>query len=100
MPPLAASDQLAFAITAAVQHGNVEDLRRLLHEHPELANTAVITKTGTPRTPVLIATDWPGHFPNVGATIAALAAAGADVNVHLPPHPKDPNCVETPLHQA
>jgi ankyrin repeat protein len=47
-----------------------------------------------------VATDWPGHFPGVAATIAALAGAGADVNARMPPHPKDPNCVETPLHWA
>ena len=47
-----------------------------------------------------IATDWPGHFPNVAATIAALAAAGADVNARTSPHPTDPNCLETPLHWA
>src|SRR5207248_5989645 len=39
------------------------------------------------------AVDWPGHFPNVGRTIAVLVAAGADVNVRcLGPHQ------ETPLH--
>jgi uncharacterized protein len=42
-----------------------------------------------------VATDWPGHFPNVGATIAALVAAGADVNARFRgPH------TEMPLHWA
>ena len=44
--------------------------------------------------------DWPGHFPNVAQTIAMLATAGGDVNVHYPPHPTDPSSKETPLHQA
>src|SRR5207302_4499092 len=77
----------------------VAELRRLLDADPALANTR-IDASGVARTPVLVATDWPGHFPNVAATITALAAAGADVNVRLPPHPNDPNCMETPLHQA
>jgi hypothetical protein len=42
-----------------------------------------------------VATDWPGHFPNVAATIAALVEAGADVNARFRgPH------AETPLHWA
>jgi hypothetical protein len=49
---------------------------------------------------VHVATDWPGRFPNVAATLRALASAGADVNARMAPHPKDPNCVETPLHWA
>lgn len=40
-----------------------------------------------------VATDWPGHFPNIAETIAVLVAAGADVNARFRgPHE------ETPLH--
>ena len=98
--PLPSDDALAVAVTTAIHSGDVAELRRLLHANPQLANTEIANDTGTPRTPVLIATDWPGHFPDAAATIAVLAAAGADVNVRLPPHAKDPNCMETPLHQA
>lgn len=97
---LAADDPRAVAMTAAIQGGDIAALRRLLDAHPDLANTPIGNPTGVARTPVLIATDWPGHFPQVATTISILAAAGADVNVRLPPHPKDPNCMETPLHQA
>jgi ankyrin repeat protein len=42
-----------------------------------------------------VATDWPGHFPNGPATIAALVEAGAYVNARFTgPH------TETPLHWA
>jgi ankyrin repeat protein len=42
-----------------------------------------------------IATDWPGHFPNGPAIVAALIAAGADVNAQFSgPHD------EAPLHWA
>jgi uncharacterized protein len=88
------------SLTAAIHTGDTTTLRRLLEAQPDLANTPIPTKCGPARTPVLIATDWPGHFPQVAETISILAAAGADVNVRLPPHPKDPNCMETPLHQA
>ena len=98
--PLRADDELAAAVTTAIHGGRIADLRRLLDAHPHLANAEIPTSTGAARTPILIATDWPGHFPGVAATIAALAAAGADVNARLPPHPRDPNCMETPLHQA
>jgi ankyrin repeat protein len=42
-----------------------------------------------------VATDWPGHYPNGPQTVAALVAAGADVNARFEgPH------TETPLHWA
>lgn len=97
---LPADDPRAVAMTAAIQGGDIAALRRLLEAHPDLVNMPIANKTGVARTPVLIATDWPGHFPQVATTISILAAAGADVNVRLPPHPKDSNCMETPLHQA
>ena len=40
-------------------------------------------------------TDWPGHFPDAPGKVAALVAAGADVNARFTgPHS------ETPLHWA
>ncbi len=47
------------------------------------------------RTLLHVATDWPGHFPHVSASIVALVEAGADVNARFHgPHE------ETPLHWA
>lgn len=43
-----------------------------------------------------IATDWPGHWPRVGETIAALVAGGADPNARYHGREHD----ETPLHWA
>ncbi len=40
-----------------------------------------------------MATDWPGHFPNGSATVAALIAHGSDVNA-----PFTGSHAETPLH--
>jgi len=97
---LSATDPLAIELRAAIHNGDVVTLGRLLDANPGLVNAWIAKRDGGPQTPMLIAVDWPGHFSNVGETITALAAAGAEVNVRYPPHPKDPNCRETPLHQA
>jgi uncharacterized protein len=84
-------DQVA-AVTA-IHAGDLATLTRLLTDNPGLA-TARIDRHGG-RTLTLIATDWPGHFPNSADTIRVLVAAGADVNTaSLGEHP------ETPLHWA
>lgn len=77
----------------AIQSGDVPTLQRLLTDHPELA-TARLARHGG-RTLLHIATDWPGHFPNVAATIAVLAQAGADLDA-----PSFGEHAETPLHWA
>ena len=78
------------AVTA-VRAGDVETLVRLLAAEPALAQMRVDGQ----RTLLHVATDWPGHFPNVRATVATLAAHGADVNARfIGPHS------ETPLHWA
>jgi len=97
---ISADDPCAIELRAAIHNGDVAALGRLLDANPGLANAWIGKPGGGSQTPTLIAVDWPGHFPNVARTIAALAAAGADVNVRYPPHPNDPNCRETPLHQA
>ncbi len=97
---LPANDPLALDLRSAIHTGNVAALKQLLGANPSLVNAWIGKSGGGPQTPVLIAVDWPGHFPDVAQTIAVLAAAGADVNVHYPPQRRDPNCRETPLHQA
>lgn len=86
----------------AIRSGDVPALRRLLASDPALATARV---DGS-RTLLHVATDWPGHFPNVAETIGALVDAGADVNArfgtdqaeHLEPAPAEH--AETPLHWA
>jgi hypothetical protein len=96
---LPSNDPVAVSLTNAIQGGDVTALRQLLNSDPDLARVR-IGDDGESRSLLHLATDWPGHFPNVSASIAALAAAGADVNARMSPHPKDPNCIETPLHWA
>jgi len=83
----------AAAAVDAVRCGDLEALTQVLAAHPELA-TARLPQHGG-RTLLHVATDWPGHFPHVAATITALVRAGADPDAPgLGPHP------ETPLHWA
>src|SRR5687768_87034 len=89
---------LAVAAVEAIHKGDVESLQGLLQQNPGLA-TARLGGTddckGMSRSLLHVATDWPGHFPNGARTVAALIAAGADVNARFTgPH------TETPLHWA
>ncbi len=95
---LAASEPTASAVADAIRNGDTRRLAGLLAEHPRLATAALVDDKGAGRTLLHIATDWPGHFPNVAATIALLADAGADPNIGLIDSPVD--ACETPLHWA
>jgi uncharacterized protein len=58
------TEPLAVAVVTAIHHGNVDELKRLLAENPGLTTARVNNR------PLLhVATDWPGHFPNVAAVI-------------------------------
>ncbi|MEO8367649.1 MAG: ankyrin repeat domain-containing protein [Candidatus Solibacter sp.] len=75
----------------AIRSGDVAALILLLSRSP----AAVHTRRDGQRTLLHVATDWPGHFPNVRETIRALADRGADLNApFLGKH------AETPLHWA
>jgi hypothetical protein len=90
-------DPLAVAVVEAIHSGDVETLKRLLRENPGLATARLgdDDPEGMSRTLLHVATDWPGHFPNGAAAVAALVEAGADVNARFRgPHE------ETPLHWA
>jgi uncharacterized protein len=91
---VAADDPVAVAATTAIQTGDLDGLRRLLDEHPQLVS-ARIGSEGQSRTLLHVATDWPGHFPNVAQTLATLAQAGGDVNARFVG-----SHAETPLHWA
>lgn len=74
--------------------GHVETLDALLKADPALATARLRQQDGA-RTLLHIATDWPGHFPNVRATVEKLIAHGADVNAVF-----EGRHTETPLHWA
>jgi ankyrin repeat protein len=86
-----ADNSLAATVVQAIHEGNLELLKQLLKENPGLATARIDGQ----RTLLHVATDWPGHFPNGKATVAALIAHGADVNAaFIGQHS------ETPLHWA
>ena len=92
-------DTRARAIVSAVRSGDVEGLQGLLAENPELASARIVDTRGVSRTLLHVVADWPGHFPNGASTVAALVAAGADVNAGVI-HANPGNHAETPLHWA
>lgn len=99
---LPASDPLAVATTTAIKEGDLPVLRALLTQHPNLA-TALITFPGPDglpegRTLLHLATDWPGHLPNVASTIQLLVSAGAGADISAPF--RGGHHQETPLHWA
>ncbi len=75
----------------AIRTGDLAALDRFLSTD----QTLVHARIDGHRTLLHVATDWPGHFPNVRETIAALVARGADVNARFQGRHS-----ETPLHWA
>jgi uncharacterized protein len=92
---LAPTDPLAVRLTGAVRSRALDELARLLDEHPELARARIAGQRGGWRTPLHLAADWPGYFPNGPAVVRLLIEAGAD-----PTAPSDDGPSETPLHWA
>jgi ankyrin repeat protein len=80
------------ALVAAIRSGDVTLLQQLLDANPGLASLPLGGPFKT-RTPLHVAADWPGYFPNGRQVVQILIAAGADPNAR---HPGD----ETPLHWA
>ena len=92
---LDADAPLARRVTEVIRTGDAAALQALLREHPALATARIGGDGGQSRTLLHLVTDWPGHVPEAGAKVAALVAAGADVNARFTgPH------TETPLHWA
>jgi uncharacterized protein len=86
-------DKLAECVEA-IRAGDVDSLNRLLKENPALV-AARLNGDGGERTLLHIATDWPGHFPNVRANVETLIAHGADADAEFR------GChSERPLHWA
>lgn len=91
-------DPVAVELTAAVHLGDLATLRRLLADSPALASARIVARegrTGGWRTPLHLATDWPGFFPSAPAAVTLLIAAGADPDTDTGGNP-----AETPLHWA
>jgi len=90
------SEPLAQALMSAIHSGDVEALRQLLDGEPLISMTRIVDPQGASRTLLLIAVDWPGHFPRVSQTIKLLIDRGADPDAPL----VGGNAPERPLHGA
>jgi ankyrin repeat protein len=91
-------DPVAVELTRAIHGGDLDALRRLVVERPELATAHMIGRKGLEggwRTPLHAATDWPAYFPAAPAAVELLLEAGADPNDDT-----GGGCPETPLHWA
>ena len=84
-------DPVAIAAVHAIHTGDTASLASLLSQHPGLASEQIHDT----RTPLHVATDWPGFFPSGPAIVRLLIDAGADPNAA--PGGDRP---ETPLHWA
>ncbi|MGO9558359.1 MAG: ankyrin repeat domain-containing protein [Acidimicrobiales bacterium] len=94
-------DPTAVELLVAVRAGDVDLVRRLLSENPDLARARFAARGGT-STALHFATDWPGYFPNGPGIVKLLIASGADPNALTTRGGSDtpgPGC-ETPLHYA
>ena len=91
----------AVELLLAVRGGDVDLVRRLLSENPDLARARFESRGGT-STALHFVTDWPGYFPNGPDIVNLLIDAGADPNALTTgggsetPGPGS----ETPLHYA
>ncbi|WP_329619606.1 ankyrin repeat domain-containing protein [Streptomyces sp. NBC_01255] len=96
---LRSQDPVAVAVTEAIRSGDLDALRRLLAGDPGLAVARVVEdREGCGpggRSPLHLATDWPGHVPRGPETVAVLVAAGADPDARFTGVHR-----ETPLHWA
>jgi uncharacterized protein len=96
-------ETLTVAVVKAIHTGDVQTLKCLLTENPNLVTARIVGRDydeksnslGMSRTLLHVVTDWPGHFPNGATTVDVLVEAGAEINARFTgPH------TETPLHWA
>src|ERR1700761_42231 len=86
------SDPIAIALVQGIHTGDTAAIAELLRDHPGL----VAEHIHGSRSPLHVAADWPGYFPNGPAVVRLLLEAGADPDGGASPDSGD----ETPLQWA
>jgi ankyrin repeat protein len=99
MPSIPAGADRAVAAVQVIHEGDVAGLERQLSDNPELSQAKIVDRHGVSRTLLHVVSDWPGHFPSGAQMVAALVAAGADVNAAVH-HERPGGSPETALHWA
>ncbi len=89
------TDPVGDALGRAIRFGDLDALHRLLAERDGLS-TARIKRRGGTLTPLHMAFDWPGYFPEAPVAARMILDAGGDVNARTEGGPAP----ETPLHWA
>jgi len=98
MDTIPGDEPVAVELVDAIRRGDLPVLQRLLADQPGLATARIVGIDGMGRTPLHVATDWPGYFPNGPDVVDLLLAAGADPNA--PAVGAAAGHAETPLHWA
>ena len=93
---LRSDDPVAVVLLLAIRGGDVGELARVLGENGSLAAARIERPNGTQRTPLHVACDWPGYFPNGADVVRMLIEAGAEPSTPTLGGPH----AETPLHWA
>ncbi|HWN33799.1 MAG TPA: ankyrin repeat domain-containing protein, partial [Pseudonocardia sp.] len=64
MEILRGDDPVAVRVVQAIRAGDIGALHRILGQHPGIASASIQDSKGCSRTPMHVATDWPGYFPH------------------------------------
>jgi len=96
MARLPFDDPVAIRLVAAIRSGDLDALSELLDADRDLACVQIEQRGGAVRTPLHVATDWPGYVPRGPDVVSLLLRRGAD-----PDAPSTGGThAETPLHWA
>lgn len=96
MPLIASNDPAHVGLVLAIRSGDVDGVRKLLSDHPELAAATLDEGNGKSRSTLHDVTDWPGYFPNAPQVAQLLLDGGADPKATI----GGASHTETPLHWA